>query len=313
MRNASTRSKSLALLSSRLEAFAFRAKALGATRRFFDRDGFIEVDTPIGVLAPAPEEYIEAPKAGSLFLRTSPELQMKRLLAAGMKRIYQIGPCFRMGESGRLHRPEFAMLEWYMAGSDYLELLAFTRGLLLSVSAELCDGSRIDFRGQSIDLGAEWCVMPVREAFSRFAGEDADKCAEDGRFELVLVDKVEPSLPKDRPTVLIDYPARFGAFARPKADDPTLCERWELYVGGVELANAYGELVDPAIQRARFEEFSKVRAAQGLAEYPSPVAFLEALDEGIPESSGCALGFDRFAMLLIGADCIDDVCHPLDS
>ena len=304
---------SLQSLVRRKKAFAFRAKALASTRRFFDNAGFIETDTPVGVLAPAPEEYIEAPKAASFFLRTSPELQMKRLLAAGMERIYQLGPCFRLGESGRLHRPEFAMLEWYMAGTSYLELLDFTKRLVQGVAQEICGSSSIFFRGQRIELGGEWEAIPVREAFKRFAGEDADKCAAEDRFELVLVDKVEPALPKDRPSILIDYPSRFGAFARPKPSDPSLCERWEIYIGGVELANAYGELVSPSIQRERFAAFSKTRKELKMAEYPEPTAFLEALDAGIPESSGCALGFDRMVMLLAGADSIDDVCYPLDS
>ncbi len=308
----STRS-SLEELASRVPALAFRAKAFAAARRFFDSAGFVETDTPVGVIAPAPEEYIEAPGAASFFLRTSPELQMKRLLAAGMRRIYQIGPCFRLGESGRIHRPEFAMLEWYMAGSSYLELLDFTKSLLVSMSKELRGSSRISFRGMEIELDAPWHLISVRDAFKSYAGEDADRCADEDRFELVLVDKVEPALPKDRPSVLIDYPSRFGAFARPRKDDPTLCERWEIYVGGVELANAYGELVDPKIQRERFEEFSKTRAKLGLAAYPEGTAFLEAIDAGIPESSGCALGFDRLVMLLRGADSLDAIAYPLDS
>jgi len=274
----------------------------------------VETETPVGVLAPAPEEYIEAPQAGSLFLRTSPELQMKRLLAAGMKRIYQLGPCFRQGESGRLHRPEFAMLEWYMASSNYLELLDFTRRMLISTAIAVHGAPKFRFRGLEIDMAAEWRVLGVREAFELFAGEDADACAAEGRFEVSLVEKVEPALAKEpRPCVLIDYPSRFGAFARPKPSDPTLCERWELYLGGVELANAYGELVDPAVQRRRFEEFSATRKELGLASYPPPLAFLEALDAGIPESSGCALGFDRLAMALAGASSLDEVCYPLDS
>ncbi len=310
----STRPESLEALRLRSGSLEFRAKALAATRRFFDSEGFVETETPVGVLAPAPEEYIEAPQAGAFFLRTSPELQMKRLLAAGMRRIYQLGPCFRQGESGRLHRPEFSMLEWYMAGAGYLELLDFTKRLLVSVASSLYGKPSFSFRGLEIDASAEWRVLGVREAFSLFASEDADRCAAEGRFEEILVEKVEPALAKEpRPCVLIDYPSRFGAFARPKPSDPSLCERWELYLGGVELANAYGELVDPAVQRLRFEEFSATRKTLGLASYPSPGAFLEALDAGIPESSGCALGFDRLVMALRGAASIDEVSYPLDS
>ena len=205
------------------------------------------------------------------------------------------------------------MLEWYMAKTSYLELLDFTKGLLVSMSKDLCGSSSVKFRGGTIDLDAPWHIISVRDAFKLYANEDAARCAAEDRFELVLVDKVEPSLPKDRPSVLIDYPSRFGAFARPSKADPTVCERWEIYIGGVELANAYGELVDPKVQRERFEEFTKTRAKLGLAAYPQATAFLEAIDAGIPESSGCALGFDRLVMVLFGASSIDEVTYPLDS
>ena len=130
---------------------------------------------------------------------------------------------------------------------------------------------------------------------------------------MVLVDKVEPKLPKDRPCVLIDYPVRFGAFARPKPSDPTLVERWEIYLGGLELANTYGELIDAAIQRERFARFSETRRQQGLAEYPEPVAFLEAIDRGFPPCAGSAMGFDRLVMLLTDHTDINEISFPLDS
>lgn len=308
MPNASTKPDSLAYLSDRIRAFEFRSNALSLTRDFFRRNDFFEVETPIAIRAPAAEEYIEAPRLESgLFLRSSPELEMKRLLAAGMKRIYELAPCFRAGENGRLHRQEFTMLEWYMANSNYREMLDFTIALVrhlakeLNVSAELCD------------VAQEWELIPVREAFRKFAGEDADLCAEEeARFETVLVEKVEPNLPKDKPCVLIDYPIRFGAFARPKPEDPTLAERWEIYIHGVEVANAYGELIDPVEQESRFLKYNKKRAENGFAEYPEATEFLEAIRYGIPPSSGCALGFDRIVMLLFGAKTLADVAFPLD-
>ncbi len=298
------------------ERLSFRARVLRAVRAFFDSHGYLEVETPVGVLAPAAEEYIDCPSAEDFFLRGSPELQMKRLLCAGMERIYQIGPCFRAGEDGRLHRHEFTMLEWYQASSDYLGLLDFTRELLRA-TAHACNGHGVvEYRGKRTDLDAEWAVISVRDAFRRFADCDADILAEEGEegsFELVLTEKVEPALPSGRPCVLLDYPMRFGAFARAKAEDPSLAERWEIYIGGVELANAYGELTDPMVQRERFERFAQTRKRQGLPDYPKPEAFLEAMDHGMPESAGCALGFDRLVMLLSGAEKISEVAFPLDS
>ncbi len=290
-----------------------RARIASLLRAAFEAAHFIEVETPVGILAPAAEEFIEAPRAEGFFLRTSPELQMKRLLAAGMERIYQLGPCFRMGENGRRHRPEFTMLEFYQVGADYLELLDFTHSFLLSVCRGLHGESAFSFNGQRISL-EKLEVIPVREAFRRFAGKDADLCAEeDGLFETVLVESVEPALPKDRPCVLIDYPVRFGAFARPKASDPTLVERWEIYMGGIELANTYGELIDPAVQRERFRRFAETRRKMKLTEYPEATAFLEAIDRGFPECAGSALGFDRLVMLLSGNSDIADISFPLDS
>jgi len=205
------------------------------------------------------------------------------------------------------------MLEFYQTGADYLQLLEFTQSFLLSVCRGLHGDSSFRFNGETISL-EKLEIIPVREAFRRFAGKSADQCAEEeGLFELVLVDQVEPKLPKDRPCVLIDYPVRFGAFARPKPADPSLVERWEIYLGGIELANTYGELIDPKIQRERFERFSQTRREQHLAEYPEPTAFLEAIDHGFPPCAGSALGFDRLVMLLTDHPDIADISFPLDS
>lgn len=307
-------SESFDLLRSVAGNLPVRAKIASLLRAAFDAARFIEVETPVGIYAPAAEEYIEAPRAGDdFFLRTSPELQMKRLLAAGMERIYQLGPCFRVGENGRKHRQEFTMLEFYAAHWDYMQLLDFTHEFLLSVCRGLYGEDFFMYDGKKISL-EKIEVIPVREAFRRFAGQSADQCAEEeGLFELVLVDKVEPALPKDRPCVLIDYPVRFGAFARPKKEDPTLVERWEIYMGGIELANTYGELIDPVIQRERFERFALTRKEQGLTQYPAPEAFLEAIDHGFPECAGSAMGFDRLVMLLTGNTHIQNISFPLDS
>ena len=301
-------------LKRRIPALKYRAGVLAAVRDFCNGRGYCEVETPVGVIAPAAEEYIESPQAGDFFLRSSPELQMKRLLCCGLEKMYQLGPCFRAGENGRLHRSEFTMLEWYEAHATYLDALDFTAELVRSAAHAVNGTGTITFRGQTIDLDAPWEIISVRDAFRRFAGRSADELAEEeGLFELVLTESVEPNLPKDRPCVLIDYPVRFGAFARPKPSDPTLVERWEAYIGGVELANTYGELTDPVIQRERFRQFAETRRRNGLAEYPEPVEFLDAIDSGMPDAAGGALGFDRLVMLLAGADSLAEISFPLDS
>lgn len=300
-------------LAPLVPALEFRAGVFAAVRRAFDSEGFVETDTPCGIAAPAAEEYIEAPRAGNFFLRTSPELEMKRLLCAGMERIYQLGPCFRSGENGRTHRSEFIMLEYYRAHWNYLDLLDFTKRFLVSAACAVNGTASLTYRGKTVDLAADWEIIPVREAFRKFAPMGADEAAEEeSRFELLLTEHVEPNLPADRPCVLIDYPVRFGAFARTKKDDPTLAERWELYVGGVELANAYGELTDPAVQKERFRQFAETRKRGGLAEYPVPEAFLRDLECGMPPCAGAALGMDRLVMLLRGAEALNDIAFPLD-
>ena len=300
-------------LQQTVAALKFRARVLAAVRAGFDKRGFTEVTTPVRIAAPAAEEYIDAPPSGAFFLRTSPELEMKRLLCAGMDRIYQIGPCFRAGERGRLHRTEFDMLEFYMAHADYLELLDTIRAIIIEAAVTCTGGTKIKSRGYEVELGCEWTLLPVREAFQTFAGVSADEVAErESLFEEILVEKVEPNLPKDRPCVLVDYPVRFGAFARAKASDPTLAERWEVYVAGVELANTYSELIDPDVQRERFAAARATRKRLGLTEYPEPTAFLDAIDRGMPPAAGSALGFDRLVMLLAGADSLSQIDFPLD-
>ncbi|MBQ9430271.1 MAG: EF-P lysine aminoacylase GenX [Kiritimatiellae bacterium] len=280
-----------------------RAGIIRAVRAFFDTNGFIEVETPARILAPAPESQIDAPPSGPAFLRASPELQMKLLLCAGYPKIYQIGPCFRLGECGRRHNPEFTLLEWYRADSDYLQMLSDTEGLLTALA-----GDGITYRGRRIDLRPPWPRVRVRDAFLQWAGWDPVEHWDADRFDLDMVSKVEPSLPQDRPCVLMDYPEPAASLARLKPDDGKVAERWEVYIGGLELANAYSELCDAAAQRRRFEESTEDRRALGKAEYPLDEDFLGALEyPGMPPSGGIALGVDRLVMLLTDAADIADV------
>ncbi len=279
-----------------------RSQVLRAVREFFDRESFVEVETPVRIPAPALETHIDAPASGRGWLRTSPELHMKRLLAAGCARIYQMGPCFRVGECGRRHNPEFTLLEWYRAGADYTDILRDTEALLRHVFERVAGRAAIAYRGRTVDLVPPWHVVAVRDAFRRWAGWDpvADWDAE--RFDLDLVSRVEPALPQDRPCVLTDYPAPAAALARLKPGDPSVAERWEVYVAGLELANAYSELCDPAAHRARFLETAEARRALGKEVYPLDEPFLRALERGMPPCGGIALGVDRLVMLACGAE-----------
>ena len=262
-----------------------------AIRGFFHARGYLEVETPVRIPAPALETHIDAEPAGEWFLRTSPELHMKRMLAAGYKKIFQIGPCFRRGERGDRHHPEYTMLEWYRTGTDYMGILDETRDLLA------CVGIAPD----------HWLVISVSDAFKHHAGWDPAQHFDADRFDLDLVEKVEPALPHDRPVVLIDYPIAAAAFARAKQDAPHLAERWELYLKGVEIANAYSELTDAREQEKRFHAAAQARAKTGKPVYPIDQAFMAAIKKGLPECGGIALGIDRLIMVLAGGSSLDDV------
>ncbi len=292
--------------AARRTALELRARMLRAIRAFFDLRGYVEVETPVRLRAPALELHIDAEPSGDRFLRTSPELHMKRLLAEGFDRIYQIGPCFRRGERGPLHHPEYTMLEWYRAATDYRGILEETRDLVLAVTRAAAGGSSVVRNGRTLDVAGPWSVTTVSDAFRRWAGWDPAARFDADRFDMDLVEKVEPSLPRDVPVVLIDYPAAAAALSRLKADDPRVAERWELYLDGVEIANAYSELTDPALQRARFDECARRRRALGKPVYPLDEEFLEALGR-MPPAGGIALGVDRLAMVLAGAPTIGEV------
>lgn len=289
------------------DALRVRALVLRALRASLDGADFLEVETPVRLAAPALETHIDAEPSGRAYLRTSPELHMKRLLAAGRERIYQIGPCFRRGERGPLHHPEYTMLEWYRTGTDYRGILEDAQRLVRTAAAA-CGTPRVRRGGTEIDLTAAWRVRPVSALFRELAGWDPALDWDPDRFDLDLVEKIEPSLrTADVPVVLTDYPAGAAALSRLKPGDPLRAERWELYLGGVEIANAYSELTDAAEQRGRFEACAAVRTAAGREVYPPDRAFLAALESGLPACGGCALGVDRLAMILAEAETLDAV------
>lgn len=293
--------------SSRHQILALRSATLAAIRQFFGRDGFLEVETPVLLPAPALELHIDALPAGREFLRTSPELHMKRLLAEGLPRIYQLGPCFRAGERGRLHNPEFTMLEWYRSDAGYLDILADMRRLIPFVCKAVLGSTRIGGGGETIETDSGWETWKVADAFRRFAGWDPLAAYDADRFDLDTVSRIEPNLPKDRPVVLMDYPPEAAALSRCSAGPPPHAERWELYIGGLELANAFTELTDATEQRRRFEECAEERRRMGKPVYAMDEEFLAALERGLPPCGGVALGVDRLVMLLAGASDIEEV------
>ena len=284
-----------------------RSRLLRAVRDFFYARDFLEVETPVRLPAPALETHIDAPPSGRAWLRTSPELHMKRLLADGAGRIFQIGPCFRTGECGRRHNPEFTLLEWYRAGGDCTDMLRDTEALVAHVFQAVLGRTALTYRGAAIDLSSPWHRLAVRDAFRRWAGWDPALAWDGDRFDLDLTQRVEPRLPQDKPCVLTDYPAPAAALARLKPLDPLVAERWEVYIGGLEIANAYSELCDPAAQRARFDEAARARRLLGKEVYPLDEPFLHALERGLPPCGGIALGVDRLVMLACDADDIAEV------
>lgn len=286
------------LVAQKRSALRCRGKVLRALREFFYRHDFLEVETPVRLRAPALETHIDAEGAGDLFLRTSPELHMKRLLAADYPRIFQIGPCFRKGEQGPFHHPEYTMLEWYRAPGDYMDILADTQALIREVAWAVKGDAAWTWQGQRVNAAKEWRVMTVESAFTRWAGWNPVTHMDEDRFDLDLVDKIEPELSAmDVPVILKNYPAAAAALARRQPHRPEVAERWELYIAGIEIANAYSELTDPEEQRARFEAAAQHRQQAGRPVYPIDEDFIAALDH-LPPCGGIALGIDRLVMLL---------------
>lgn len=317
-------------LAPRLARLGARSRAMAALRGFFAARDFVEVETPLRVRAPALEVHLAAMTAGAgAWLITSPEYQMKRLLAGGMERIYQVCKCFRADERGRHHADEFTMVEWYRAPAALDQIAADTEALVAEVARAVRGEPVVEVEGRRIDVGRPWRRLTVAEIMAEHAGvvvrgdEPAEELAAavaaagidvgtathwDDVFFTAFVERVDPALARmDEPVLLTDWPVRLGALARRSPANPAVVERFEAYVGGIELANAFGELTDPVEQRARFEADLASRAARGLATPPIDERLLAALAEGLPPCAGIALGVDRLVMLVTGARDIRDV------
>jgi lysyl-tRNA synthetase class 2 len=283
-----------------------RAGILNGIRRFFISRQYLEVETPVRIPAPAPEGHIEAEPSRNWFLHTSPELCMKRLLAAGYDRIFQICKCFRQKERGSKHLPELTLLEWYTAHADYTQMMAQCRELLLYLVEHLALEHPFSYQGSTINLHAEWEKVSVAEAFQRYGSLSMPEALEKDRFDEIMGLEIEPRLGWDQPTLLHDYPAACGSLARPKPGRKELVERFELYIAGLELCNGFSELTDPVEQRRRFSQEIAIATAAGKSTGPMPERFLEAL-AFMPAATGNALGVDRLTMLFTDSPSINDV------
>ena len=318
-----------------------RNRITKAFRAWFEAEGFEEVETAALQVSPGAEAHLHAfatealnpaGETAQLYLHTSPEFACKKLLAAGEAKIFSLGKVWRNRERGPLHHPEFTMLEWYRAEAPYQTLMDDCAALV-ALAAETAGTRRFDFRGVACDPFAPPERLSVAEAFRRHAGVDLPasvasdgttdrnalaaeavaagiRVAEDDTwadiFSRIIVEKVEPRLGEGRPTILCEYPIPEAALARPKAADPRVAERFELYACGVELANAFGELTDPVEQRRRFILEMDEKARVYGERHPIDEDFLAAL-ANMPEASGSALGFDRLVLLATGARRIEDV------
>jgi lysyl-tRNA synthetase class 2 len=283
-----------------------RAAIIQALRRFFIERGYLEIETPNLIRSPAPESHIDAVGTAGGFLHTSPELCMKRLLSAGYSRLFQICKCFRGGERGKHHLPEFTLLEWYRSGCCYMDFMEDCEDMIRFVAGELGRGESIEYRGRTINLRGPWNRITVKEAFMMFSPISLEEALETDRFDEIMVLDVEPRLSLSVPSFLYDYPAALAALARLKQDDPSLAERFELYMGGLELANAFSELTDVDEQKRRFKREEEKRMRMGKVIYPFPERFMEDLGK-MPEAAGIAFGVDRLVMLFADKDSIDDV------
>ena len=316
-----------------------KSKGLGLIRSFFSSRDFVEWQTPQLVVSPGLEvhlqgfvtHYVDA-RGGSrrCYLPTSPEFSLKKALCAGMERMYEICRCFRNGgESGPLHQCEFTMLEWYRAYADYRAIMDDVEELGLYVQQELHSSDHSVFRGREINWRPPWPRISLQEAFNRYCGislvrgmEDVEYFQEEARrllgncsleeqdfdslFHRLFLTFIEPSLGLEKPEILYDYPISMAALAAKKPGAPAFAERFELFVAGVEIANAFTELNDPVEQEQRFQESLEEKRKRGYPEVPIDRQFLEELSCGMPPSAGIALGVERLLMAQTGIEHIED-------
>jgi lysyl-tRNA synthetase class 2 len=284
-----------------------RAKLIQAIRNFFLNRGYLEVDTPVRLPVIIPEAYNVPIESEEHFLQTSPEICMKRILAeSGCSKIFQVCKCFRKNERGDNHLPEFTMLEWYRTQSDYNDLMEECEDLILDVANETGSGAAVVWGNKNISLDKPWERLSVTDAFNLHAPVSVEQALEQGRFDEILCQSIEPKLGFQRPVFLYDYPVELGALAKTKEENQAVAERFEIYIGGLEIANGFSELTDAQEQHQRFEQELKQIEKQGRPTMKMPDRFLEVLPN-MQETAGIALGVDRLVMILFNAGKIDQV------
>ena len=289
-----------------LDTLRTRARITNEVRNFFIDQGFLEIDTPIRCPSIIPEAHIDPVKSEGCYLQASPELCMKRLLASGCEKIFQICKCFRKNERGVLHLPELTLLEWYAEDSSYLDLMTDCERLFQHIASRMGLKNTLVYQGREIDLFSPWERLTVEAAFARYGSISMDDALKKNTFDEIVSFEIEPHLGHPSPVFLVDYPASMASLAKLKSDNDLLAERFELYVSGIELANAFTELTDPVDQRKRFEAENRRREANHKALLPMPEKFLADL-KNMGSCAGIALGVDRLVMLFCDAASIDEV------
>jgi lysyl-tRNA synthetase class 2 len=323
---------------SEREIVRHRGQYLAAIRTFFLKRGFLEADTPSLVAVPGAEPYLSPLETmvttadgerAQGFLVTSPEYCLKKLLVAGFEKIFEFSRSFRNEENlGGMHNHEFLMLEWYRAYASYLEIMDDCEALIRTLAKEMNGSQTLRVRGTTVRVDHAWERISVVDAFQKYAAVDLEKNldaeslrrtvrakgyrptdseAYDDLFFRIFLNEVEPCLGRKVPTILYDYPIQMGALAKRSERDPRFAERFELYIAGVELANAYTELNDAAEQEERLHADIRLRKKMGKTAVGPDEDFMHALRIGMPPSGGIALGLDRLLMLLLGRERIEDV------
>jgi len=317
------------------QIFKMRADVIDSIRHFFKSEGFLEVQTPVMSPSLIPESYLEVfqtelkDKLGrktKAFLTPSPEIWHKKLLAAGSGNIFEITKSFRNTDiGGHFHNPEFTLLEWYRTKADYKDTMVDCENLIREINL---GKSEINYQGNVIKINGPFEKVSVAEAFERYTGIKVDKlfdrevlkkfvkkkryrlsgdCSWDDLHNLIFLTEIEPKLGFGKPTILFDFPAQFAPLAKTSSSDPRFKERFELYICGVELADAYNELADPVEQERQLKKEMRLRKKAGMISHPFDNDFIAALRSGLPDCSGVALGVDRLMMIMTDKTDINQV------
>jgi len=310
------------------DRYFVREHVLRAVRSFFTTEQFHEVETPLLLKSPAAESYLDVfettlldrdRKKTPAYLSTSPELALKKLIVAGIGNCYSITKSFRnMETDSHTHNPEFTILEWYRVGATYLSIMDDCKQLLLSINHALGHGDTLTYQGVTFDIAGPWEKITMKEAFQTWAGIDFDEFLDDTKarqiakekgyavedsntweelYDQIFLNEVEPHLGKSKPTIIYEFPGCLAALSKKKANDTRYAERFEWYIGGLELGDCYTELTDWKEQQDRFDfELTEIKRL-GKTTYDYDHDFIDALKVGMPDTSGIAVGLDRLIML----------------